>query len=240
VCVLRMPIAASSPRARSARPNPCDFLIAFDCVIAEPTLQDYPSAALPLTGTGSAPEQASVTGFSCQNNWTIEMAGELPDHCWDLTDVNRPKNKVLCTLYRSSTKWITITHEVNQLVLRFSNGDSLALQASHFQSFAPLRGSPVLFAVSCTETGNNATYRLSASIGGSEVFSTTKASVPNMQPTEIRFGNQNGTNIESMLWYAGRIHETQARTEAQIAEALQTLDMLVLRSFVIPPGGGAL
>lgn len=215
--------------------KPCDFLLAFDCVLAESGVHDYPSAALPLGATNIA-EQASVNGLGCGDNWTIELAGEVPDHCWDLTDVNRPLNKVLCTLFESATKWISVTHEVDSLVLRFTGGESVSVKAGEFQSFQALRGSPILFAVSCAKSGSQGKYRLSASVGGTEVFSTYAISLPLVRPTQIRFGDANNQSVEAMLWYGGRIHNDVARTESQMATALANLDMLFQKSEPLPPG----
>lgn len=226
-------------RIGSQPANPCDFLLAFDCVIAEPTFQDYPSAALPLN-TSASSEQAAVIGFNCANNWTIELAGEVPDHCWDMTDVNRPQNKVLCTLFESATSWLTMTHEGGKVYLRTSSSQFIGVEAGNYQSFEPLRGSPVLLAVSCTKTSSVAKYRFSVSIGGSEVFSAQLSEAQFVKPTEIRFGDHNKENIEAMLWYAGRIHDNEARTEAQMAQALINLEMIVAGSIPIPPGVSAL
>jgi hypothetical protein len=151
---------------------------------------------------------------------------------------NQGETKVLCTLWQSTSLWLAITLEINRLVLRSSSGISLIMQAGNFQSFSPLRGAPVLLAVSASKSVSLASYRLSASIGGTQVVSESFQQATLIKPTEIRFGDASNQLVESMLWYGGRIHENETRNDAQMAQALRNLEMFIARSLVVPPGGG--
>ncbi len=230
-------------------PNPTDFLIAMDYVLADapgetPVEKEHPGVALPQPGgtTVYADESATIGGFDCNTatkDWTIELAGDVPDDAWDQTDVNRPLNKVLFTLMKSGVPWATVeivqngVYSPGALRLRFSNGGTHTLAGNTDSPFCFLRGSQVLVTLRHKSGGQ---WSIFASVGGSTVAKAVELSGPEVLPEVLRFGDNANTHVEPMLWYGGRIWEGEGRTDEQITDSMRTLGMLYAKNVLTPPG----
>lgn len=175
-------------------PNPTDFLIAMDYVLADagetPVEKEHPGVLLPQPGgtTVYADESATIGGFDCNTatkDWTIELAGDVPDDAWDQTDVNRPLNKVLFTLMKSGVPWATVeivqngVYSPGALCLRFSNGGTHTLAGNTDSPFCFLRGWQVLVTLRHKSGGQ---WSIFASVGGSTVAKAVELSGPEVLP----------------------------------------------------------
>lgn len=150
--------------------------------------------------------------------------------------MNRPNDKVLCTFVQSGSAWVSVIHTGVKMRLKFANGQTLDVGAPPLETFQVLRGSPVLFALSCVVAGGVARYGFSVSVGGSSVVTVYQSDMPAVKPTSIRFGDTANNKVEAMLWYGGRIHESEERDDKQMEASLRNLDMLFQKAVPVPPG----
>jgi hypothetical protein len=218
-------------------PNPCRFLLAFDAVLAASDPVEHTGLALPVgTTTAWGAEQASVSGFTCGNSWTIQLAGEIAHDAWDQTDTRRPTTPlIIATLWENEDSFIEIEAVPALRAIRFHATTPgigpVSVIAPAPEAFFFLRGSPVLLAVACSTTASGVEYRFSVSVGGAQVgaasgFAPAGPTTIPVRPVQVRYANFDFSSVAPMLWYGGRVNDSTAESFEELAESLQSLSFL--------------
>lgn len=200
-------------------------------------------AAAPET-SGSTPglptpdERARIGGLSCQDSWTISLAGMTPGESWDLvTPTANSTRWPLATVWCASGERVTFsagsrTHTLHAEVVR--NGE--VAHTFELGGVVWVRGSSLV--ISMARAGGQNDLQISVAAAGEpvrEMVRTDAVAGPATTlspPIEIRFGD--GTGIDGygteirqtpMLWFGGRI-DGSALNQAARAELLRTLGAL--------------
>lgn|GEM_PF-5145281 len=217
--------------------RPIEFLVAFDGVHAGGSGGvEHPGVPIEPGGASCGPEQASVLGMDCEENWTIQLAAEVPEDAWDSTvsTIGRLGTGVMCTLYDSEDLWIEVVADVDNdaVVFRFPNSHSVTVKPppTSPERFFFSRATPVLLAVSRSSEGGVATYTCFASVGPSSVFldsvQISDGDFGIISPVEIRLGDRELLTPEPMLWYGGAVHEDEALADGDVIDSFRSLGML--------------
>ncbi len=209
--------------------NQCAFLIAFESVQqgAESSYGVNPA------GVGAFDQDhASVSGFSCGAEWTIRLAGEVPDDAWDQTLESSQIAMLLslCTLHEDDANHVQLIADPSARAIRIVQ--TSAGHKSEYvlrprgdlygrERFCFLRGSPILLSVS--QQGQK--LSVCVSVGGSTVAVTE---LPNLglRPRQIMFSDSNGLHPASMNWFGGRVDASQGMSSPAAASSLADLQFL--------------
>lgn len=217
-------------RAEQGLPvNRCAFLIAFESVL-EGAGSSY---GVPPVGSGAfAGDAASVGGFSCGPEWTVRLAGEVPDDAWDQTlepgQVGTPLT--LCTLFQDADNHLQVLAEPESRSLKIvqTRGGTAATYPlkprgdfTQRERFCFLRGSPVLLSVS--QLGDK--LSVNASVGGSMIATCDLPNV-GVRPSRVVLGNHKGARPAAMLWYGGRVDAFTGMTNVEASSSLASLSFL--------------
>lgn len=209
--------------------NRCAFLIAFESVL-EGAESSYGASA---PGYGAfAGDAASVGGFSCGPEWTVRLAGEVPDDAWDQTlepgQIGTPL--ALCTLYQDAGNHVQVFADPESRSLRVVQTRAGAAATYWLkprgdytlrERFCFLRGSPVLLSLS--QHGDK--LSVNASVGGSMIATCDLPNV-GVRPTRVLFGNHKNARPGAMYWYGGRIDAASGMTNTDASASLASLQFL--------------
>lgn len=222
----------------SINPDDQSFYIAMDG-LAEGA--GFPGYAMPLndgppeTGVWRPDELASLHGFTCGPNWTITLAGQIPEDGWDgVTDADTTEWP-LATLWADENNYIELIALVaddERLIMRIvRDGVAVVDHLSHPLTWT--RGSSIF--VSVAESGQGITMVLSA--GGSEIYQAINfggdphslvAPITNIMFSSPEGVSGDGLNVAvtPMLWWGGRIDEHVGLTTEERTELLGSLSFL--------------
>lgn len=233
-----LPLAGPTPFALGLRVrgevggpiNPVKFLLAFESVLdSAGSTYGVPPAAQGVFDQ----DHASIAGFQCGQDWTIRLAGEVPDDSWDQTleATHLAAPLTLCTLKQDNGNHIQIIADPASRAVRIvqttggvptetllrPRGDSTG-----HERFCFLRGSPVLLCVS--QKGPKVS--VCVSIGGTSV-AIADLPATTTRPSRILFGDAKGNHPAAMNWYGGRVDVGQGISGPAGAASLSDLQFLV-------------
>ncbi|MFG0253181.1 MAG: hypothetical protein ACF8NJ_09940, partial [Phycisphaerales bacterium JB038] len=223
-------------------PEDTNFFLALDSFVEGVGLTDYalpPDDSPDQSGTWYPDELATLSGFQCEQAWTITLAGQLPPDSWDAA-IETTDTSPLATLWGDEQNYIeliatTPTPEDCRLVASIV---SAGAEVARLQS-APTywtRGTAVL--LSLTDPGDGSGVQMTVSLGAREAQEATvqgggASASPGLPPTEVRFSSHHGTSgdgtavhVTPMLWWGGEISPSDSTDAAGRAELLQTLAFL--------------
>jgi hypothetical protein len=232
---IRLTTGAAGTTTSAVRP--IEFLMAFDGVHAGGNGGiEHPGVPLSPGGDPCSPERAKVEGIACEENWTVQLAAEVPEDGWDTTvsTTGRTGTPVMCTLYESEDLWIEVVADVNNdaVLFRFPNSISVTVKppSTSPERFFFGRATPILLAVSRSSEGGVGTYTCFASVGPSSVFmdsiQISDGDFGIISPVEIRLGDRELLSPEPMLWYGGSVHKDGALPDGDVIDSFRSLGML--------------
>ena len=220
----------------SLTPAAPSFYLALDTLTEGSGWPGYP---LPhdQTGTGTAfpDERATITGLAVDTEWTVSLAGMVPDHAWDSSVTTASSRWPLAAVWADADNYIEVIADIAEDTLRIettrAGQPAVSLQSP---SVYWLRNSPVLISISHNAAGISA----SASVSGQEVAELqltddSPANVPlAAAPIEIRLGDASGLSsagqqvrVSPMWWFGGAVHD-QSLDAAQRKTVLTELAFL--------------
>jgi hypothetical protein len=220
-----------------------DFFLALDSVVEGVGLADYPlpqDDSPDATGVVCPDELAAVTGFACDEEWTITLAGQLPPESWD-SKIETTGYWPLATLVQDELNYIELgaTSADPQECRLVASVVAEGVEALRLESSITywLRGSSVLVSLG-RSLGVASGYRMTVSVGGTKAHEATTATnnlrdLVDVRPREVRFGSHHGVSgdgtavhVTPMLWWGGEIHPTKALNVFERQDLLKTLTFL--------------
>lgn len=228
--------ARLSVRSGGSAADDADFYLALEAVSEGPGFPGYaraPDATQPPVGEEFPDELASVSGFACGPNWTITLAGQVPQDGWDQS-IKAVPEWPLCTLWGDAKNYISLVADTvgGRLIARVVRSGEVAGTLTSSSLFW-LRGSEVL--VSLADDGGGVRMTLSVAGLPVEEAAADQAASPTVPPQRVMFGDASGQSgdgvvirVSPMEWFGGRIDEDTALNAAARRDLLTSLSFLAL------------
>jgi hypothetical protein len=221
-------------------PDDLEMFVALDCVIEGIGYPGYPMGqdeSVDKLGTHFPDELAKVTGFTCEDEWTITLAGQIPEDGWD-SSIDTIDEWPLATIWGDESNYIELVAvtepaEMGRLEARVvSEGEQVGYFVSDICYW--LRGSSLL--VSIAQEPEGLVVSVAPATGNvhearpSEELRISLA-VP---PSEIRFSSHHHTTsdgheirVTPMRWWGGEVRESEALPTKNRQELLASLEFLM-------------
>ncbi len=171
-------------------------------------------------------ERGEISGFSVPGNWTVFMAGMVPQASWDNswagTDpVERPLFSILS---ESGLSWIDVIAGRSQSSIILRPGGAAEGPSDEIMSYNWWPGSPAYFAVTFCSEWNG--FILHGNVGNSKLKSTYAVHATLDSPAAaIILGSGDGVRVTDFDWFGGAIVPGEA-TKADAEGVFGSLPML--------------
>lgn len=212
-------------QANNSTVHPQDFYMVVAGVYpdGQPPSYDPPTVA---SGSGAGDNESLVLdGFTCGDAWTAYLIGIVPDSGRDALWHGAGTHRAAAALPESASKWIEIRLDAAGGFQVHVQDDDTNPTFTDTGGPLPIRGDPILVALSWDGSG----YACKYSVGGSAARTLAMGSGAAVAPVSLKLGsNAGGTEFETTAWLYAAVNDAAADPDLEVFVETGTLAQAII------------